>query len=77
VCPDLFISAADVDAILCLSRMGNVSPEIYRVGDIVELSLSFVVWPASRGKSRMNIQLQSMRLLNNEETNVSQSYIRI
>lgn len=56
--------------------MGNVSPDIYRVGDIVELSVSFVVWPASRGKSRMNIQLQSMRLLDNEETNVSHSYIR-
>lgn len=59
-----------------LNRMGNVSPDIYRVGDIVELSVSFVVWPSSRGKCRMNIQLQSMRLLDNEETNVSHSYIR-
>ena len=52
-------------------RIGNVSPEIYRVGDIVELSVSFVVWPCSRGKARMIIQLRSMRLLDNEETNVS------
>lgn len=52
-------------------RIGNVSLEIYRVGDIVELSVSFVVWPCSRGKARMIIQLRSMRLLDNEETNVS------
>jgi hypothetical protein len=56
--------------------MGTVSPDIYRVGDIVELSVSFVVWPNARGKSRMIIQLQSMRLLNNEETNVSLYYMR-
>ena len=56
--------------------MVNVSPDIYRVGDIVKLSVSFVVWPSARGKSRMNIQLQSMRLLNKEETNVSCAHIR-
>ena len=62
--------------LMLLNRMVNVSPDIYRVGDIVELSVSFVVWPSARGKSRMNIQLQSMRLLNKEETNVSCTHIR-
>jgi len=61
---------------MLLNRMANVSPDIYRVGNIVELSVSFVVWPSARGKSRMNIQLQSMRLLNKEETNVSCYHIR-
>jgi hypothetical protein len=57
------------------NSLGNVSPNIYRAGDIVELSVSFVVWPSSRGKTNMNIQLHSMRMLNNKETNVSLSFI--
>lgn len=57
------------------NSLGNVSPNIYRAGDIVKLSVSFVVWPSSRGKTNMNIQLHSMRMLNNKETNVSLSFI--
>lgn len=54
-----------------MNRTGNVSPEVFRVGDIVDLSVSFVAWPCGRGKFRMGIQLKSMRLLDKEETNVS------
>ena len=53
------------------ARTGNVSPEVFRIGDIVELSVSFVVWPWGRDKYRMGIQLKSIRLLDGEETNVS------
>ena len=41
-------------------RTGNVSPEVFRIGDIVELSVSFVVWPWGRDKYRMGIELKSI-----------------
>jgi hypothetical protein len=57
-----------------IGRTGNVSPEVFRVGDIVELSVSFVVWPWGRDKHRMGIQLKSIRLLDAEESNVGLSF---
>ena len=53
-------SLSELLVLTLLNRIGNVSLEIYRVGDIIELSVSFIIWPASCGKSHMNIQLQLM-----------------
>ncbi|KIM40845.1 hypothetical protein M413DRAFT_11164 [Hebeloma cylindrosporum] len=47
---------------------GNIPPRMFRVGDIVELSVSFVAWPTRNGNSQMKIQLKSIRQLDREET---------
>jgi len=54
-----------------MKRTGSVSPEIFRIGNIVELAVSFVVRVSGPDKFRMSIQLKSVRLLDREETNVS------
>ncbi|KIL65175.1 hypothetical protein M378DRAFT_77339, partial [Amanita muscaria Koide BX008] len=48
----------------------RVQPQIYRVGDIVEVQVSFVVTPVREGKRKMRTILRSIALINGKFTQV-------
>ena len=52
--------------------MQEVSPTRYRIGDIVEAQVSFVVFPIKEGKFKMALILRAIALLDHAETDVSQ-----
>jgi len=52
--------------------MEEASPATYRVGDLVEVQTSFVVFPVKEGKFKMSLILRSIALLDHSETDVSE-----
>ena len=47
-----------------------INPAIFRIGDIVELQLSFIGWPTRNGKTMMQSVLRAITLLNGQFTQV-------
>ncbi|KAF9470181.1 hypothetical protein BDN70DRAFT_902321 [Pholiota conissans] len=52
-------------------RMGTIGPATFRVGDIVELSISFAAFPSANGKVKMMAVLRSIRMIDNSCRNTA------
>ena len=57
--------------------MQEVSPTRYRIGDIVEVQVSFAVFPMKEAKYKMALILRAIALLDHAETDVSQIFYYI
>jgi hypothetical protein len=56
------------------SRFKKAGPHTFQEGDIVELQISFIVVPLREQKSRMNIVLRGITLLNGKYTQASKYF---
>jgi hypothetical protein len=54
-----------------LNRFEKAEPQVFRVGDIVEVQISFVVTPAKDGKHNMRATLRSIALIDGTYSAVS------
>ena len=58
------------DEMLIKCRFCEASPQIFRVGDIVEVQMSLVVTPMGRGRRKMRTVLRAIALINGKFTEV-------